>query len=154
MTDISQAEAENLLKMPKQCKEDKEYQLPNEKGGRLTIKLESLDHREIFFLDISRGRANLEKPTPFEKGTYQNRARQSIILVRLDFYGAPHTNPDGQEIGVPHLHLYREGYDDKWAFPVPAGYFPNLHDRFMLLKDFMNYCSIIKQPNFSRDLFS
>jgi hypothetical protein len=36
-----------------------------------------------------------------------------VVLVRLDLGGAPHRNPFDEEIGVPHLHLYREGFGDK-----------------------------------------
>lgn len=70
------------------------------------------------------------------KMKYQLRARQTIVLARLDF-GAPHRNPDGKEIGVPHLHLYREGYGDKFAYPVPPGMLRNPNDPKTCLEDFM-----------------
>ena len=73
-----------------------------------------MDGREEFLLDIRRARIDLAK------GTYQNRGREVVILARLDFGGAPHRNPDGEEIGSPHIHLYREGFGDKWAFPIPS----------------------------------
>jgi hypothetical protein len=60
------------------------------------------------------------------KGTYQNRARYVVVLVRLDFGGKPHRNPDGEEIASPHLHIYREGVGDKWAYPVTADRFANI----------------------------
>jgi hypothetical protein len=64
-------------------------------------------------LDLARGQIKLTK------ATYQNRARQAIVLMRLDLDGPPHRNPDDQEIPCPHLHFYREGYGDKWAIPPP-----------------------------------
>ena len=112
-------------------------------GGKITIPLVSVDRRERFFLDLHRGRIGLAK------GTYQNRARQVVILARLDFGGAPHRNPDGSRVASPHLHLYREGYDDKWAFPVPSDRFSNLTDAWQTLEDFMQYCNIV-QPSFIR----
>jgi Family of unknown function (DUF6978) len=88
------------------------------------------------------------------KGTYQNRTRGVVILVRLDFGGRPHRNPDGTEVASPHLHLFREGYADKWAFDVPTDRFPHLSDRWLTLDDFMSYCNIATPPHIQRGLFS
>lgn len=96
----------------------------------ISIPLEAKEFRgEAFALDISRKKIVL-------KMKYQLRARQTIVLARLDF-GAPHRNPDGKEIGVPHLHLYREGYGDKFAYPVPPGMLRNPNDPKTCLEDFM-----------------
>ncbi|MGH8473342.1 MAG: DUF6978 family protein, partial [Gammaproteobacteria bacterium] len=73
-------------------------------GGAISIPLASADRRELFVLDLRRGRIDLAK------GTYTHRGRQEVVLVRLEFGGSPHRNPHGEEIGSPHLHLYREGY--------------------------------------------
>jgi len=91
-------------------------------------------------LDITRSRIVVAK------GSLQNRARQTIILARLDFGGQPHRNPDGAEIASPHLHLYRKGYGDKWAFPLSAGDFPNIDDAWNALQYFMRYCNIVNPP--------
>ena len=116
---LTQAEADSLLALPKRRADEKEWNYPYF-GGRITVPLISTDRREPFRLDIQRGRID------FAKGSYQNRARQLVILARLDFGGRPHRNPDDTRIGSPHLHLYREGYADKWAFPVSRG---PLHER-------------------------
>ena len=58
-------------------------------------------------LDVTRGQIKLTK------ATYQNRARQVIVLMRLDLDGSTHRNPDDQEIPCPHLHVYREGFGDR-----------------------------------------
>ena len=92
--DIPQAEADALIAMEKHCAESKNWLFP-EPGGRLSIALASPDKRENFLLDITRARIKLTK------ATYQNRARQAIILMRLDLDGAPHRNPDDQEIPCP-----------------------------------------------------
>ncbi len=99
-------------------------------------------------LDINRGRINLDKVT------YQNRARQVFPLVRLDLNGPPHRNPDGEEVACPHLHLYQEGFMDKWAFPVPTRSFRSLADLWQTLRDFMRYCNIVESPNIQRGLFT
>ena len=78
--DIPQAEADALIAMEKQCVENKLWLFP-EPGGRLAIALASPDRRENFTLDITRAQIKLTK------ATYQNRARQAIILMRLDLAG-------------------------------------------------------------------
>lgn len=148
MTEINltQLEADALIRMEKIKINDERWFLP-QTGGGINIPLVSCDKKENFFLDLSRGRIDLLK------GTYQNRTRQVIVLVRLDFGGTPHRNPDGQEISSPHLHVYREGYADKWATPVPKNKFSNLSDLWKTLDDFMEFCNIIKPPTIDRGLF-
>ena len=67
-------------------------------------------------------------------------------LVRLDFGGPPHTNPDGEEISTPHLHVYRENYGDRWAIPLPEEQFNDLADTWTTLQDFMGFCQITEPP--------
>jgi hypothetical protein len=147
MIDITQTEVDSLLELGKRAKSNTAWLLPNETGGRLKIELESLDKKEEFILDISRSAIKLEK------GTYQTRARQIVTLARLDFGGPPHTNPDGEEVGVPHIHFYKEGYADKFAFPLPNKWFSGSTDRHVLLDEFMKLCRIIDPPVFNRGLF-
>jgi uncharacterized protein DUF6978 len=145
--DIPQAEADALIAMEKQRVEDKNWLFP-EPGGKLAIALASLDKRENFILDITRAQIKLTKVT------YQNRARQAIALMRLDLDGPPHRNPDDREILCPHLHIYREGYGDKWAFPAPVSQYPNVQDLFSTLEAFMRHCNITEAPQIERGLFS
>ncbi|WP_298670081.1 DUF6978 family protein [uncultured Methanofollis sp.] len=143
--DLDQATADALIALPKVRANDEETHFPVA-GGHLSLPLLSRDGRESFSLDIRRGRFDLRK------GTYQNRARQIIVLVRLDFGGPPHRNPDGAEIPCPHLHIYREGYGDKWAVAVPSDAFPHLPDPWQTLQDFMHYCTILDPPNIQRGI--
>jgi len=57
-------------------------------------------------------------------------------------------------VGVPHLHLYREGYGDKWAVEIPEGLLSKPEDAWQVLHDFMKYCGVVEQPNIVRGLFS
>jgi hypothetical protein len=147
--DISQAEADVLIAMEKQCAESNICLFP-EPGGSLAIALTSLDKRENFILDVTRSQIKLTK------ATYQNRARQAIILMRLDLDGPNHRNPgpDYQEISCPHLHIYREGYGDKWAIPAPVDRYPNVQDLFSTFEAFMQHCNITKPPQIDKGLFS
>lgn len=149
MTDLglAQADADALLAMEKHRVDDTVYDYPS-LGGSLRIPLQSPDNREAFVLDITRSQVNLTK------GTYQNRSRGVIVLARLDFGGAPHRNPDDQEIDCPHLHVYREGFGDRWAIPLPTGQFDNPSDRWLLLLQFMQFVNITVQPDVRRSLFT
>jgi hypothetical protein len=144
---LTQEEADSLMAMEKHAVDDKEWLFPYP-SGRVTIRLTSLDNRENFMLDITRGQIRLIK------ATYQNRARAVLVLLRLDLDGAPHTNPDGQEIPCPHLHIYREGYGDKWAIPAPATRYTNTLDLFSAFEAFMQQCNIIDPPRIVKGLFS
>jgi hypothetical protein len=144
MIDLPQTEADGLLRLPKRRVDAIVYRLPPHRG-KLMVPLEDFAARETFVLDITRGGISLERRT------YQTRARHTAILARLDF-GPPHRNPDDEEIGVPHLHLYREGYGDKWAYPVPAEHFPNIADPWLTLFDFMRFCTVVEPPDIEREL--
>lgn len=143
---LTQSEADALIVMEKHRVDDERYLYPV--SGSVVVPLQSSDKREQFMLDIRRGRIDLLK------GKYQARARQVVALVRLDFGGAPHRNPDGQEIGSPHLHIFREGYGDKWAAPIPVEHFPRIEDLWGTLEDFMKYCRVTVPPHIERGLFS
>ena len=146
MAELTQSEADALLAMDKYRVDEKIWNYPG-LGGREIIPLTSSNGREKFLLDIRRGRVSLRK------GTYQTRGRQTAILARLDFGGSPHRNPDGEEIESPHLHVYREGFADKWAIPIPKDSFPNTSDLWQLLEDFIGYCNIVHPPIFNRGVF-
>lgn len=146
-SNLSQTEADVLIAMEKRRVDKNQWNYPAF-GEQVTIPLVSTDGRETFLLDLHRARINLTK------GTYQNRSRQVVVLVRLDFGGAPHRNPDGEEIGVPHLHLYREGFGDKWAFPVPSDRFSDVENSWQTLQDFMRFCHIVEPPIIQKGLFT
>ena len=118
---LTQAEADALIEMRKVRTNDEPWRYPA-LGGAIIVPLTSADKRENFLLDISRGRIDLLR------GKYQNRARHLIVLVRLDFGGPPHHNPDGTEVPCPHLNVYRDGYGDKYAIPMPDARFSDTGD--------------------------
>jgi len=138
--EISQDEADALIQMPKVRVNDDVWHFPG-RGRSINIPLLSEDKRTNFLLDIWRGRLELNKIT------YQNRVHQMIILVRLDLTGKPHKNPDDEIITGPHIHVYREGFSDKWAYPISPGSFSDITDHWQTLKDFMTYCNIVQEPN-------
>ena len=144
--DLPQAVADALLAVEKRKVNDNQWRFPYT-GGKTIIPLESMDGREIFSLDLHRGRINLTK------NTFQNRARRSVILARLDIGGPPHRNPDDVEVPAPHLHLYVKGYADKWAVPVPHEHFSDVSDTWQTLLDFLKFTNVTDPPNIRRELF-
>lgn len=145
--DLSQQEADYLFRLEKKRARSEVVNWPA-LGKKVSVALLSLDEKEQFVLDVERSYVKISKLT------VQNRARTTVILARLDIDGAPHRNPDDSEVPCPHLHLYREGYNDKWAVPVPLESFSNLGSRKQIIDDFMRYCSIIDPPEFREDLLS
>jgi len=159
---IPQAEADVLIAMEEHRVDDTIWLFPSP-GDRLTVDLVSSDKREAFALDITRSRLKLMKVT------YQNRARQAIILMRLDLDGPPHPNPEGLPAGpdyawlpglagktmpCPHLHIYVEGYGDKWAIPAPVDRYSNVQDLFLTFETFRRHCNITNPPQIEKGLFS
>ncbi len=144
---LTQAEADALIAMEKHRANEEHTDFPM--GGQsVVIPLQSPNRREQFLLDLSRGRIDLLKVK------MQNRGRQVVVLVRLDLGGAPHRNPDGEEVIAPHLHIYREGFGDKWAIPVPADRFRDSTDMWATLEDFLRFCNVTQQPHIERGLFT
>lgn len=144
---ITQSDADALIAMLKVRADDEVRDFPLLQQS-VVIPILSEDRRETFMLDIHVGRINLSKIT------FQNRARQVVVLVRLDIAGPPHRNPDGEEVGCPHLHVYREGFGDKWAVAAPIDKFADLSDHWQTLHDFMQFCAIVAPPAFRKGLFT
>ncbi len=143
---LTQSESKILLDMKKNSIDDNAISLPD-LGGTLDIHLQEEAGKELFIVNYTRHSINLYKRN------HHFRARKVIGIARLDLDGPPHRNPDGEEIGPRHLHLYREGYALRWAQEVPDS-FSNLDDSFETLQDFLKYCNVDKMPNFMKGLFS
>ena len=104
-----------------------------------TFELADPSDRETFLLDIWRGMLRLTKLR------FQNRVQTVVVLARLDINGAPHTNPDGQRLSGT-MHLFREGFDDRWAYPVDSNNFTLLADPGTTFHEFCAFCSIESPP--------
>jgi hypothetical protein len=109
-------------------------------GADDTYEFAGPNNRETFLLDVWRGTLRLSKLK------YQNRVQTAVILVRLDVDGAPHTNPDGVRLSGTHLHLFKEGFDDKWAYAVDPALFTVLSDPGKTFHDFCAFCKIETPP--------
>jgi len=102
--------------------------------------------KEIFLLDFYRGSLELSKYT------INNRYRQTIILLRYD-NGGRHTNPDGVLFEGAHVHLYREGFNDKFAFPVSEIGIDNSDSMEKVFAKIMHFCNVKKYPTIQVSMF-
>lgn len=144
---IPQQEAIALIQMEKVYQGEQAHDFP-QPGVKLKMECESPDGSERFHLDVYRGTIDLRKVN------HNFRARTSIPLLRLDVNTAPHRNPDGEKVGRTHLHIYREGYGDAWAYELsevfphnmPSLQLGDLTDLARTAKKFMTYCNITDQP--------
>jgi hypothetical protein len=132
---LEQGKVETLLVLSKKMADTKTIDFPGP-GGFLVSDALDLDEKEHFKIDANRkGRVK-----PDTKCTYMMRYELTEILIRVDLDGPPHDNPDGETIPCPHVHIYKSGYADKWAYPLPAQEFPAIKDLVATFKDFLCYC--------------
>ena len=134
---LTQQEAEKLIAMKKLFLGNGTITL-NESFNQ-TIPLISENKQEHFLLDLRQGRIDLKKLI------CQNRYDEVIQLVRFESKGV-HENPDGEIIRGAHIHIYKEGYGDKFAFPVKD--FEDVEDVLKALTKFCEFCNI-ENKNFA-----
>lgn len=143
---LTQAEADQLMGLVKRFLDQSALLFPLH-GEAAKWEVRSEDGRESFLIDANRkGRIKVSKCT------YMERYRVTEILLRLDIDGPDHDNPDGTTVPCPHLHVYRENYEDKWAYPLPAGRFTSPSDLVTTFREFLEYCNVRDIPDIQRGL--
>ncbi|ECL3224988.1 TPA: hypothetical protein R5479_001296 [Campylobacter coli] len=160
-----------LLSIEKHPKVQQTYILPSfENSKSLKIELQCDDdkyHKENFILDI------LRSSIQFQRKTNQYRYNAINIIARIDFY-ASHTNPEFNPNKIPsdkrlselmekysefrfrnenHIHIFTEGYADKWAFPLSEFNIKTNDDFLNQSYDFCQFCNIINIKFAKGDLF-
>ena len=136
---LSQSLADALLAMEKHCLSKDSLNFPS-LGDKITLEMASTDLKEEFLLDINR------TSIVVKHATLQNRAQKTVILARLCI-NKGHRNPDGVDVPAPHLHLYKQGFADKYAHALPAGVFTNTEDIYVTYQEFMKFCNVTVMPN-------
>lgn len=111
-----------------------------------TRQLNSIVNKETFLLDFYRGSFELSKYT------INNRYHHTIILLRYD-NGGRHTNPDGELFEGAHVHLYKEGYNDKFAFPVSQVGVTDTNTMETVFNKIMKYCNVKTVPTIEVPMF-
>jgi hypothetical protein len=102
--------------------------------------------KEIFLLDFYRGSFELSKYT------VNKRYKQTVILLRYD-NGGRHTNPDGEEFDGPHIHLFKEGFNDKFAYPISKIGITSTDTMEMVCEKIMHFCNVKKFPAIEISMF-
>ncbi|MCB0421351.1 MAG: hypothetical protein KDD61_10155 [Bdellovibrionales bacterium] len=133
---IDQNLADSLIRLRKRRINDAIHDLGQSK---LIIQLVGeTSPQEEFLLDIHKASIRIEQHG------LNKRVRKSIGLVRVDLGSTlEHSNPDGSKIIGSHMHIFKEGYDLKWAVPLPySGALGTFQDQGNLLSNFDQFCQI------------
>lgn len=128
----------------------------NEEGKVIIIpvdgtadKLELKDHSYYFWVDMNRRGHQLNKFTL----QLREQQRKELPLLRLDVYGPPHQNPEGdfpfagERIACPHIHIAHPDYGDSIAYPLNNTYAKMyltdemLEDALLIVKEFLIRCN-------------
>lgn len=146
---MEQSTADYLISLEKRIN-DSYISLPLV-NDKLTLNVQSIDGNETFLLDVNRAGS-----IRLSRCTFQERYSVTIILVRLDLDdGKSHQNPDGKVIRGPHIHIYKEGYGDRWAYllsEIDSFSFSNTLDLLTSFTEFCSYCNISNIPAIQRSL--
>lgn len=112
--------------------------------------LQSVDRRERFLPAVERGQRKRIRLK------YQTRARKVIVLARLDLNGPAHQNPPddstyrpNERLSGPHMHLYRENFEDRIAYElsdVPRLIIRDLGSSVSCLEDFLRFSGMSRWP--------
>ena len=138
-TKLTQKEADMLISMLKESIE-KNIEIPISKANRTEFDVvEKINKNEEFIINIARKGINSQAMT------YQARyPRTGEILLRLDINPSTfHRNPDGEKIEGNHLHVFTEGFGEKYAFPFDVKD-KNFHEVCM---EFFEEFNLVDKPN-------
>lgn len=112
MEKMTQAEADRLLNMLKRTLI--ETVLFPKSGAVTDFKIAGDTNRDVFVVHI--------RHSEIRKNKYEFHARvlkDSVLLLQLHIGDTlVHQNPDGEKITGSHWHIYKEGYNNAWAFPA------------------------------------
>lgn len=136
---LTQQAADFLARLSKQITSATVVMVPPT-GSQIGWVAESVAPKHRFHVHMRRGRKLATQIT------LQERYETNEILIRLDIDGPNHGNPDGTVVPTPHLHIYREGYEDKWAFPVPPELDISSGNPTLILINFLDYCGVTPIP--------
>jgi len=139
MTKLTQEEADQLMALKKALESMEPIHFPKA-GEFIYLNAHSLDGRIKFIIDVNR------KGTIEIRCTYQTRYNKKIPLIRIDLVGREHENPDGEKIPCPHIHIYREGFGTRWAYPLSSKIITDTTDLVAVLSDFLEYNNIEERP--------
>lgn len=140
MSSLTDSEARFLLEIEKIVTENS-IDIPID-GDKCGLNLERHDNNDnVLIIHIVSSSKNKEKYT------FNVVYNKCITILRIDIGGSlVHINPDGTEIPVPHMHIYRDGFDDTFAIPLPDS-FSDVDNIAKVLYDLFAYSNVINRDN-------
>jgi len=142
---ITQNEFELLMSLKKSFTRSEEIEI-GPAPLKWTREVNSLESHDTFLIDYNRGKIQLLKYT------LNKRYKQTVCLIRLDTIGR-HTNPDGEKFDGPHIHLYRDGFDDKFAHPIVSIGINDPTNIENSIKEFLEFCNIRNIPPIQKSTY-
>lgn len=135
---LTDTEVQRLIRLSKKFADTTEVTVPPSGAFEHSSELVAVEEREAFLLDVSRHAIRITRCKS------QTRYARNIILLRVELDGPPHVNPDGTDVGPSHVHVYKEGYDDRWAYPL-SNYpeFLQCSTLVDLVRSFCRYCGVV-----------
>lgn len=136
LDNIQQSRANELIKVKKTFL-DKSKIIVNKPIQEKRELISTSNVEDKFYFHISQ--------KAIEFGCYRTCTRYfSIPLVRLCIDSDQvHENPDGKIIRGSHIHMYKEGHFDKFAYPLSEYGFTN-ENIIPVLEQFFEICNIEK----------
>ena len=130
---LTDKEFRQLMDLRKFFDSPKRVLLPkNNEKSRYNVLSE--DPTETFIVDYDRsGSFELRHKT-------QLRHHQKNVLVRIEVNRSPHMNPNGEILGRNHIHIYREGESDRWAYDLKS-ICPDFHEHMNVVELFQLFCA-------------
>ena len=134
--ELPQAKADEYLRVKKKFLFQSKLNL--DQPFNITETLVSDEHGDIFKIDLRQGRIELLMIN------INYRANECVVLCRLDIDDRTHKNPDGKKIVEPHIHLYKEGFGSKFAYPAKNFGFIDFSNSLSSINKFFDFCNIDK----------
>lgn len=121
---------------------EKDNIIINVNNDKIVRNIKSVNDNNEFILNIRRGKIELSKMN------FQTREKETnTIMLRLDLAsGGRHFNPDGKLVLCPHIHIYKDGYGDKWAYELDDKLFSNIESKTQVLQDFLKMFNVEEIP--------
>ncbi|MDD6598784.1 hypothetical protein [Anaerovibrio sp.] len=139
---ITQEEADTLRTIEKYLANPQNIKIPKMRETRIYPAYHKCYNKRRDDLDVSAYRGGIDE----NKVSYRLIYKKSVLLIRIDTNDkTAHINPDKSFIPpmTPHIHVYREGYGDKFAYPLPAEFSSKGADIEKLFIEFLQYSNFI-----------
>jgi hypothetical protein len=115
-------------------------------GDKLKLHLKNSLNQDNFELNISTHSIRIEKTN------YHLQENRILPLLRLEVFATPHKNPNGEKISENHLHIYKEGFEDRWAYPVDH-ILKHSRDRIIIFQSLLDTINLQSKLTVDKDIF-